>query len=243
MLIGILENGVRSAQPCSSFGSNADMIERLLRAASPDFTFKRYCVRGGVFPASPTECEGWIATGSNHSVYEELPWMLRLESFLKDALALHRPVVGICFGHQILAKAMGGIVQKSEKGWGLGLHEYQLHDSGETICLPAYHQDQVITPPPAAKVLGGSEFCPHAVLDYDGRALTFQAHPEFTADYLEVLIDEDLAGKPEHVALVGRARQSLCATSDCTSVGRWIGDFLSAHQSPPLITTGSPDTT
>jgi GMP synthase-like glutamine amidotransferase len=230
MLIGILATGARNERLSERYGSNAEMLMEALREVSPAFTFKCFRVRENVFPDSATACDGWLVTGSDHSVYEELPWMLKTEELLRQALAVHRPVVGICFGHQLLAKALGGKVVKSEKGWGLGLLSYQLHESGETVTLPAYHQDQVVEVPEKARLLGGSEFCPHAILAYDNLGLTFQAHPEFSPDYLSVLIENDMGGKPEYAAIVDRAQQSLLKeTSSAATVSRWIGDFLLQH--------------
>lgn len=233
MLIGILETGARGERLSDKYGSNADMLQRLLAATSPDFTFARYRIRDGVFPDSVTSCDGWMVTGSDHSVYEELPWMLKAEQFLRDSIAAHHPIVGICFGHQLVAKALGGRVIKSEKGWGIGLQTYELTSCGSPITLSAYHQDQVVEAPQNARVLGGSDFCPHAILAYENLALTFQAHPEFAPDFLETLILKDMAHKPEHADVVAQAQHSLrCKSVQSQNVAQWIADFFLHRRLP-----------
>ena len=91
-------------------------------------------------------------TGSAAGVYDDLPWIAPLKSFLRDVDGRAK-LVGLCFGHQILAAAFGGTVEKSAKGWGIGLHTYDLFeradwmDDATRISVPAIHQDQVIVPP------------------------------------------------------------------------------------------------
>ena len=95
------------------------MMERLLQAAEPSSSVAVYPVLDGRFPTGPEEEDGWLITGSRHGVYEDLPWMRTLKDFLRQAAARRVPVVGICFGHQILAEAMGGRVEKSGRSWGV----------------------------------------------------------------------------------------------------------------------------
>ncbi|MEO0692966.1 MAG: type 1 glutamine amidotransferase, partial [Pseudomonadota bacterium] len=140
-----------------------------------------------IFPNSVHDCDGWLITGSKHGAYEDLPWIPRLEGFLRDAYAAKVPIVGICFGHQILAQALGGKVEKFTGGWSVGPTDYNW--GGETVRLNAWHQDQVVALPEGAEVLASSDFCQYAALAYGDRALTVQAHPEYDDDAIRVLIE------------------------------------------------------
>ncbi|MDR3518833.1 MAG: type 1 glutamine amidotransferase [Azospirillaceae bacterium] len=235
-MIGILEAGRPADKLIGQHGSFTDMLSRLLRGADPSLSFTSYAVRDHDFPTGPTACDGWVITGSAHSAYEDLPWIRRLEVFLRDSVAIGIPVVGICFGHQILAQALGGTVEKSERGWGLGLHDYALVTrppwmdgfADDRISLPAIHQDQVVALPPDATVIAGSAFCPYAALAYGDRALSFQAHPEFDlafeADLIRSLSGSRLDPDRARAALQGVTAPQ--ATTDAGAVAAWIARFL-----------------
>lgn len=194
MLIGILETGRPPEELQSAYGSYADMFKRLLGHADSSFEFKVYPVLDHQFPTSPHECTAWLVTGSRHGVYENLPWMLQLQDFIRAVWQAEVAMIGICFGHQIIATALGGRVEKSSKGWGVGLQEYAVQKPqdwmGEqtTITFNAMHQDQVVELPANAEVFASSEFCEYAGLVYGGRILTFQGHPEFSTDFEEDLL-------------------------------------------------------
>ncbi|MEO8244027.1 MAG: type 1 glutamine amidotransferase [bacterium] len=184
MLIGILQTGLVPDALHAEMGDYPDMFIRILDGNG--FTFRTYRVVEGQFPASVKECEGWLITGSRHGAYEVHPWIPPLEQFIRDSFAAHVPMVGICFGHQIIAQAMGGRVEKFAGGWAVGAQEYDF--DGETLTLNAWHQDQVTKVPPGAKVVASNDFCAHAALLYDDRAFTVQAHPEYRADFIDGLI-------------------------------------------------------
>jgi GMP synthase-like glutamine amidotransferase len=184
MLIGILQTGLAPDVLVDKSGDYPDMFEKLL--AGNGFTFRTYRVVDGILPASVSECDGWLITGSRHGAYEDHPWIPRLEDFIRNSYAAHVPLVGICFGHQIIAQAMGGKVEKFSQGWAVGPTDYDF--DGETITLNAWHQDQVTRKPEAAKVIASNDFCANAALLYDDRAFTVQAHPEFRSDFVDGLM-------------------------------------------------------
>ncbi|MFI0399379.1 MAG: gamma-glutamyl-gamma-aminobutyrate hydrolase family protein [Thiolinea sp.] len=194
MLIGILETGRPPEELQIAYGSYADMFKRLLGEADSSFEFKVYAVLDNHLPASPEECEAWLVTGSRHGVYENLPWMLKLQDFIRAVWQAEVPMIGICFGHQVIAAALGGRVEKSAKGWGVGLQEYTVKQhqdwmgEQQSITFNAMHQDQVVELPANAEVFASSEFCEFAGLVYGGRILTFQGHPEFTTEFEESLL-------------------------------------------------------
>lgn len=183
MLIGILQTGQAPDVLIEKSGDYPDMFERLL--AGYGFAFRSYRVLDGEFPADVQVCDGWLITGSRHGAYEDHAWIPPLEAFIRDAYAAHVPLVGICFGHQIIAQAMGGRVEKFAGGWAAGATDYDFE--GEKITLNAWHQDQVTQKPEAARVVGRNAFCENAALLYDDRAFTVQAHPEFEPDFVDGL--------------------------------------------------------
>lgn len=196
MKIGILETGQPPEELIPEHGDYPGMFERLLRSADPALEFAVYHVTDGQLPGSTDECDAWLVTGSRHGVYDPLPWIEPLKGFLKSAYEADVPIVGICFGHQVLAEALGGRAVQSDKGWGLGVKRYSVHRRpgwmtgvGDEFSLNALHQDQVVEVPADAEVLAGSDFCPYAVLAYRGNAMSMQPHPEFLTEYLRDLIE------------------------------------------------------
>jgi GMP synthase-like glutamine amidotransferase len=185
MLIGILQTGLAPDALSETMGDYPDMFVRLLDGYG--FTFKTWKVVEGEFPQSVKDADGWLITGSRHGVYEDHPWIPPLEAFIRNAFAAHVPVVGICFGHQIVAQAMGGKVERFAKGWSVGATDYDF--DGDKITLNAWHQDQVVKAPAGAKVVASSPFCENAALLYDDRAFTVQAHPEYGPEFIAGLME------------------------------------------------------
>jgi len=184
MLIGILQTGLSPDQLMDEMGDYPDMFQRLL--AGHGFTFKTWRVLEGEFPPDVKAADGWLITGSKFGAYEDHPWIPPLEDFIRASYAAHVPMVGICFGHQIIAQAMGGRVEKFTKGWAVGATDYDF--GGKTLRLNAWHQDQVVAKPDTAEVVGSNDFCANAALLYDDRAFTVQPHPEFKPEFVDGLM-------------------------------------------------------
>lgn len=184
MLIGILQTGLAPDTLSDKMGDYPDMFARLLDGHG--FTFRTYRVVDGEFPETVHECDGWLLTGSRHGAYEDLPFIAPLEDFIRRAYADKVPLVGICFGHQIIAQALGGKVERHAHGWAVGPTDYDF--GGETLTLNAWHRDQVTQVPEGAKVIAGNAFCENAALIYDDRAFTVQAHPEFKDAFVDGLM-------------------------------------------------------
>ena len=185
MKIGILQTGQAPEPLRSQTGDYPALFEYLL--AGHGFRFVTWHVEAMEFPRSPADADGWLITGSRHGVYEDHAFIAPLEAFIRDALAEKKPVVGICFGHQIMAQALGGQVEKYAGGWAVGAQDYVF--DGRCVTLNAWHQDQVIDPPKGARTIAHNAFCAHAALAYGQCGLSVQAHPEFGDSFIEGLIE------------------------------------------------------
>jgi GMP synthase (glutamine-hydrolysing) len=185
MKIGILQTGMVPEDLSPDFGEYPDMFKTFLDGHN--FEFEVFAIVDGNFPNSIRDCDGWLITGSKHGAYEDHDWIPPLEEFIRDIYEASLPMVGICFGHQIMAQALGGKVIKYHGKWGMGTQEYT-HPDGTKSRLLAMHQDQVVEKPPEAEIIAGNDFCKMAGLAYKNKALSFQPHPEFTNNFMEGLI-------------------------------------------------------
>ena len=209
MRIGILQTGHAPEELIAEFGDYGEMFARML--AGRGFDFEIFGVVDGHLPPSTGVADGWLVTGSRHATYEDHPWIPPLEALLRTAFAAGQPIAGICFGHQILAQALGGRVEKFAGGWAVGATEYRI--GSKTLTLNAWHQDQVVERPEGARVLASAPGCENAILAYGDTALSFQPHPEFEAGFLRGLIEGRGRGVvPE--TLLARARARLDMATD-----------------------------
>ena len=226
MKIAILETGHPPGDLAEEFGDYPAMFARML---GPDFEVERFDVVAGALPQDPAAHSSYLITGSPAGVYDPLEWIEPLSGFIRAAK--DKKMVGICFGHQVIAEALGGHVEKSSKGWGTGLHAYSIverrpwMDGAHRIFVPASHQDQVVIQPPNTKILAQSEFTPLAALAWTERpAISFQFHPEFLPEFAKALIEKRYDRVPSPEAAIA----SLDAPNDNERVAGWIRRFLQA---------------
>jgi GMP synthase-like glutamine amidotransferase len=221
--LAILETGYPPGDLANRFGSYPTMFAALL---GDGFEIETFDVQAGHLP-NPNAHDAVLITGSPAGVYDDDPWIAPLMDFIRAAKA--SKMVGVCFGHQVMAEALGGHVEKSGKGWGAGLHHYSIRhsepwmDGAGEIAIPASHQDQVVTQPPRTEVVVASDFTPYAGLAWTDRpVISFQFHPEFSPDFAKALIEKryDIVPDPD-AAIV-----SLDAPNDNARVGGWIRRFL-----------------
>ncbi|SFI41815.1 type 1 glutamine amidotransferase [Albimonas pacifica] len=188
MRIGILETGFPPRELQDAHGTYPDMFARLL--AGHGFAFRAWPVLKDEFPAGPQEADGWLITGSRFGVYEDEPWIARSMDLVREIAAAKLPMVGICFGHQLMAQALGGHVEKSDRGWGLGPVDYRDLEIGEPMRIIAVHQDQVTTQPPATRIIAQTDHCPIAGLAWtETPAISWQPHPEMSPAFTSQLIE------------------------------------------------------
>lgn len=225
MRIGILKTGAPPAQLEERFGGYDAMFPALL---GDDYEWRSYDAAAGELPEQPEDEDAYIVTGSPAGVYEDHEWIGELKEFLRRAKGKAK-LIGVCFGHQIMAEAFGGKVEKSHKGWGVGLQTYKIcesapwmDDAGE-VSIPVSHQDQIVRQPPESRILAASGFTPFGVLEYrDQPAISFQFHPEFEPEFAKALIESRRERLPDPDA----ALASLDGPDDRARVAQWMRRFL-----------------
>jgi GMP synthase-like glutamine amidotransferase len=234
MKIGILKTDAVRPEWVGRFGEYPAMFEQLLLAEDPSLEFQQWDVEQGKIPEDLEAVDGFIITGSKSSVYDDKPWIRNLEALVRDLNDGHHKLIGICFGHQVIAKALGGVVDKSPKGWGCGIQRYRLTDRaleadavGSELSLIASHQDQVMTAPPGAVVIASSDHCNIAGFRVGGHILTFQGHPEFIPDYSREIMHfrREMIGESQVVTGLASLESE---EHQGARVARWMLDFLAA---------------
>jgi len=236
MHIAILETGRTNPAMPAKFHDYPDMFETLFdgQANRANFRFSVVPVVDNIFPQSVGDYDGYLITGSAYGVYDDAPFIPNLMDFIRAIYAANKPLVGICFGHQAIAHALGGHAAKFDGGWGIGTMRVNI--SGKAEWIPAdvahldlihVHQDQVDTLPENAVRLAESDFCRNAAFAIGKQVFAVQGHPEFTAEFTSALIDlrEDKIGKDRS----DQARVSLQNPHDGRRVGGWILDFFTGH--------------
>jgi GMP synthase-like glutamine amidotransferase len=214
-------------------GGYREMFSALLEPHIPNVGFNYYEAWRGELPAQSDACDAWLCTGSQYSVYDKLDWIDPLQSFVKTLYRERKPFVGVCFGHQLLAQALGGEVARAKQGWGAGVHEMTIlepepwMDPPLARCKLQYmHQDQVQRLPGASTVLARAAHCEVAMFRVGDSMLGIEGHPEFTLPYSEALIRarrERIGAERTESALA-----SLKQPTDAPVVGQWIARFCSS---------------
>lgn len=232
MNIGILQCAEVRENFVAHHGQYPDMFITLLKQVDPSLTFDIYNAHQGELPEHINTCDAYLITGSSYGVYEHLPWIAELESFVRRLHAAHKKLIGICFGHQLIAKALGGKVIKSPKGWGVGMSKNKItlqkpwmNPVRDTINLLVSHQDQVVELPPGAETLASSQFCPFYMMQI-GNNLSVQGHPEFSKAYSQALMEHR-----KDVLLQECYEQGLLSLElekHDLIVAQWISNFLNA---------------
>ncbi|MFT7411072.1 MAG: GMP synthase-like glutamine amidotransferase [Oleispira sp.] len=232
MRIGLLETDILYDDFIKEYGSYGLMFENYFgQLDNSKIEFVYYQVQQGALPLFFDECDAYIVTGSKTGAYENQTWIKALSNWIIEAHQAETKILGICFGHQIIAQALGGIVEMSDKGWGVGVRSLlTTPNSPFSQPLPKYldliysHKDQVIALPPEANNFLGDRFCPYAGFTMGQHIVTLQGHPEFSAQYSERLFDfrAEIIGEPTY----SKSIRSLRQVTDANFIGRLILDFL-----------------
>ena len=232
MHIGILRTDSVRPEWVPTYGEYPDMFERLLLSEDDGLTFTTWNVEAGELPDGVAAADSFLITGSKSSVYDDKDWIRALEGFVRECHAARRKLIGICFGHQLVAQALGGTVGKSDKGWGVGVNCYNVDQTafdladGDQFCLLASHQDQVVTMPPGAQQIATNDHCEVAGMTLGEHILTFQGHPEFVPEYSRDIMSfrHDMIGA-ERVAEGMASFEARQHEGD--RIARWMLAFLS----------------
>lgn len=231
MKLGILRTDTVRPEWSARFGEYPDMFMQLLGRLDPTLEFRVYHVERGDYPADIDEVDAYLITGSKFSVYDDEPWIHDLADFVRELHARRKKTIGICFGHQMIAHALGGETRKSPRGWGVGLHRHRFHeepdwfDGGDAeFRILVSHQDQVEQVAPGTQVLAGSEFCENAVCQLGEHILTLQGHPEFVPDYAREIMQFRRETIGDEV--YRRGMESLDEDPETERIGRWMLAFL-----------------
>jgi len=213
------------------FGNYPGMVMHMLKQVRDDVSFHTFDVRNNDYPCVLSDWDLYVITGSKTSVYDGSEWIAGLVDCVQRLDEQALKVFGICFGHQIMALAKGGRVEKSDKGWGVGVATNQVIKSAQWMGseIPANfnllvsHQDQVVDLPAEVTVLAKSEFCPYFMVQWSRHLLSIQGHPEWCHEYSRGLINDRRHIIPENTVLA--AIDSLTQTLDNTLLANWVVSF------------------
>ncbi|HIF63759.1 MAG TPA: GMP synthase [Deltaproteobacteria bacterium] len=238
MKIGILLTD--SVQPAlaATHGQYSDMFARLLGGVDPSLQFACWDVHRGEFPDSIDDCDGYLMTGGRHSVYDELEWIAPLESYVVRLAEASWPLFAVCFGHQLVARALGGRTELAEQGWTLGVHSTRIESpfpwavaGGDSVAgthgelrLIHSHRDQVTRLPDGASLVGSSDSCPVSMYRIGKHVMSCQGHPEFSPEYALGLYESRRGLYADD--LWNRSLASLAEDTDGGVIARWAVEFF-----------------
>lgn len=230
MRIGVLKADSVLPDLAVRHGEYPDMFRSVLVAADPTAEVISFDAENGELPEDADACDGYVITGSRRSVYEPVPWIEGLAAWIRAAERARTPLVGVCFGHQLVAQALGGRTEKADRGWTIGVQTYSLDrplrgsDDRRSLRLIHSHQDQVTALPPRAERIGGNAACPIALYGIGDHVLCVQGHPEFSPEYARDLYAKRRAVFGEKT--YGDAVASLEGENDRFDFGRGMIDFI-----------------
>lgn len=232
MRVGILNAYCFPNSEAEPRGSYYQLMKDFVTQAFPESSCDVYDIGFGQWPKKMDECDVWIITGSAKGAYDSDPWILQLKDFIILSHQQQQKMIGICFGHQIIAQALGGQVQKSQKGWGLGINQFEIHKhqswmtpQQNQISLLFTHQDQVIKAPKEATIIAGNDFCPVQMFQVGNHILTVQGHPEYTISYCREKIEK--IKQYFSTEDYQKAIQTLFGQADQHIVSEWFHRFAS----------------
>lgn len=230
---GLLQCDEVAEELQAEFGSYPTMFQRLFTQVSAKIIIKPYDVRAGDYPRDLTECDGYLTSGSQHGINDPLPWVDRFLDFLRELHHTQTNYFGICFGHQALARALGGTVQCAPQGWGLGITSHPvitpkpwMRPPLDQLNLCASHQDQVTELPKSAELLAGSQSCPHYLFQVGPHMAGVQGHPEFPTAYAAALMRRRQDLIPADQITQGLASLQTSTEADALPMAQWITRFL-----------------
>ncbi|WP_111807263.1 glutamine amidotransferase-related protein [Aeromonas allosaccharophila] len=232
MRLGILDCDRLDPDLADRFGPvYSEMFIRGFAALAPELEFRVWSALDGELPEDLHECDAWLITGSRHDAYSDIPWIQALRAWIRQAHDADVKLAGVCFGHQVIAQALGGEVVKSTKGWGLGVAVHPMladapwmAPARDQIRILASHQDQVALLPPGATRLAGNDFCPNFMFLQGDHIVAIQGHPEFSVEYNRALIERRRGLLPDE--RYQSSLSSLEGAVDSATMMQWLLQFL-----------------
>ncbi|MBA5708290.1 amidotransferase [Pseudomonas fulva] len=229
--ICILETDVLRPELTAQYEGYGRMFEQLFARQPITAQFSVYNVMNGEYPADDLKFDAYLVTGSKADSFGSDPWIQTLKAYLLKLYDRGEKLLGVCFGHQLLALTLGGKAERAEQGWGVGVHRYSLaarapwmQPQVSELTLLISHQDQVTELPKDATVIASSDFCPNAAYCIGDQVLCFQGHPEFVHDYSRALLDARQAHLGDEV--YQQAVASLATEHQGDVVGEWMLRFI-----------------
>ncbi len=230
--IAILLTNNDTSEFASHFLNDGDKVLQLLQPLRTEWQYSVVPVMEGILPSNVKAFDGYVITGSPASVNDDsLPWVQPLLAFIRAVHAARQPLIGLCFGHQAVARALGGQVARTPAGWGLGTARTTWHAQRPWMTPPqastnlmAAHNEQVIRMPEGAECIGGSDFCPIGSMQIGQHIWTTQYHPEMPLMFMQALLGY-LADRLD-AATLARAHASLANAADVPLFGQWMVQFF-----------------
>ena len=233
MNIGVLLCDNVDAEVQKQYGTYNDFFKSFISHSEPSARIKYYQVNQGEFPEKLTGHDAYMISGSRRSCYEDEPWIKQLLVLIKKMSKAHVKIYGICFGHQAIAEALGGKVEKNKAGWGLGVHDFDA-EAGLIWAEPykakasmvVSCQDQVVKLPHDAEVYLSTPFIKHGGYFIGKNIITTQAHPEMNHEYGKYLLSKRVKAQ---VISAEQAKEDTATFSkplDNALISRWVHNFL-----------------
>ena len=235
MKIGILKVDSVLPEFRNRHGDYPQMLVQILQLNSMQhkkkLQFKTFDVEKGDYPKHIDDFDGYIIPGSRKSVYDRDHWIEVLKKFVITLDAKKKKLVGVCFGHQLIAEVLGGKTERCDRGWGVGVHKIQIHNPPwftqnhqKTCSLAVSHRDQVSTLPKRAELIASNKFCPHSMFSIEKHIFSMQGHPEFTSQYAMDLLKarREILDEPTY----SNALESFSISTDRNAVAAWIVEFF-----------------
>lgn len=232
--ICILETDVLRPELVDQYQGYGRMFEHLFTHQPIAAEFHVYNVVNGHYPDDDEVFDAYLVTGSKADSFGDDPWITTLKAFLLERYKRGDKLLGVCFGHQLLALLLGGRSERAHQGWGVGIHRYVMAAKApwmspqvEELTLLISHQDQVTQLPENATVIASSDFCPYAAYHIGDQVLCFQGHPEFIHDYSRALLEL----RQQHLGpeVYSKGVASLDQQHQGTTVAEWMMRFV-AHK-------------
>ncbi len=228
----ILENDDLAPEVTPTYLGYGAMFKRLFRdAGATGWTFDVFHTPAMEYPESFDDYDAVLLTGSKADSFSDAPWVVELRRRVTGLLEQKKKLLGICFGHQLIAVCLGARVARAPQGWGVGRMSYDWHvaelplaPEDNTMSLLVSHRDQVLELPQNAVLLASNAHCPVAGYAIGTEVFCVQGHPEFVEDYSAFL----MANRRNELGedLYGAGVNSLAHGHDGLHVARMMTAFV-----------------